>query len=40
MDFDKYIRGVIEIRILSKFCDVRIEIKYINSNWMLFEKQL
>ena len=24
--------------ILSKFCDVRIEIKYISSNWMLFEK--
>ena len=25
---------------LSKFCDVHIEIKYISSNWMLFEKQL
>ena len=29
-----------KIRILSKFCDVHIEIKYISSNWMLFEKQL
>ena len=27
-------------RILSKLCDVHIEIKYISSNWMLFEKQL
>ena len=26
--------------ILSKFCDVFIEIKSISSNWMLFEKQL
>ena len=44
------IRGVIEklflfliqrkVRILSKFCDVYIEIKYISSNWMLLEKQL
>ena len=29
-----------KIRILSKFCDVHIEIKYISSNWILFEKQL
>ena len=29
-----------KVRILSKFCDVHIEIKYINANWMLFEKQL
>ena len=28
------------VRILSKFCDVHIEIKYISSNCMLFEKQL
>ena len=39
------IRGVIEkfvsfSDILSNFCDVHIEIKYISSNWMLFEKQL
>ena len=44
------IRGVIEkfvsfliqrkVRILNNFCDVHIEIKYISSNWMLFEKQL
>ena len=25
---------------VSKFCDVHIEIKYISSDWMLFEKQL
>ena len=29
-----------KVRIVSKFCDVHIEIKYISSNWMLFEKQL
>ena len=29
-----------KVRILSKFCDVHIEIKYISSNRMLFEKQL
>ena len=29
-----------KVRILSKFCDVYIEIKYITSNWMIFEKQL
>ena len=29
-----------KIQILSKFCDVHIEIKYISSNWMLFENQL
>ena len=29
-----------KVQILSKFCDVHIEIKYISSNWMLFEKQL
>ena len=29
-----------KVRILSKFCDVYIEIKYSSSNWMLFEKQL
>ena len=29
-----------KVRILSKFCDVHIEIKCISSNWMLFEKQL
>ena len=28
------------VRILSNFCNVHIEIKYINSNKMLFEKQL
>ena len=28
------------VQILSKFCDVHIEIKYISSNWMLFEKHL
>ena len=28
-----------KVRILSKFCDVHIELKYISSNWMLFEKQ-
>ena len=28
------------VRILSKFCDVHIEIKYISSNWMLYEKQV
>ena len=27
------------VRILSKFCDVHSEIKYISSNWMLFETQ-
>ena len=26
-----------KVRILSKFCDVHIEIKYISSNWMLLE---
>ena len=29
-----------KVRILSKFCDVHIELKYIRSNWMLIEKQL
>ena len=29
-----------KVRILSKFCDVHIEIKYISSNCVLFEKQL
>ena len=29
-----------KVRILSKFCDVHIKIKYIISNWMLFEKHL
>ena len=29
-----------KVRILSKFCDVHIEIKYIRSKWFLFEKQL
>ena len=29
-----------KVRILSKFCDVHIEITCISSNWMLFEKQL
>ena len=29
-----------KVQILSKFCDVHVEIKYIRSNWMLFEKQL
>ena len=29
-----------KVRILSKFCDVNIEIEYISSNWILFEKQL
>ena len=28
-----------KVRILSKFCDVHIEIKYISANWILFEKQ-
>ena len=44
------VRGVIEKFVsfydtekstdLNKFCDVHIEITYIRSNWMLFEKQL
>ena len=29
-----------KIRILSKLCDIHIDIRYISSNWMLFEKQL
>ena len=29
-----------KVRILSKICDVHIEIKYISSNLMLFQKQL
>ena len=29
-----------KVQILSKFCDIHIEIKYISSNWILFEKQL
>ena len=29
-----------KVCILSEFCDVHIEIKYISSNWMLFERQL
>ena len=29
-----------KVRILGKFCDIHIKIKYISSNWMLFEKQL
>ena len=29
-----------KIRILSKLCAIHIDIRYISSNWMLFEKQL
>ena len=29
-----------KVRILGESCDFHIEIKYISSNWMLFEKQL
>ena len=29
-----------KVRILSKLCNIHIDIKYISSNWMLFEKQL
>ena len=29
-----------KVRVLSKFFDVHIELKYVSSHWMLFEKQL